>query len=470
MSLPETFVLLDVETTGANPVHDRVTEIAMLRVERGVVVERFESLVNPERPIPALIQRLIGITDAMVAAAPTFATLAPRVRALLDGAVLVAHNARFDYGFIHNEFARIGEAFDAPVLCTVKLSRALYPEHHRHGLDALIARHGFACDARHRAMGDAEVLWQFTQLVGAQFPPEALARACARAMKQPAAPPGLPVGVVEGVPDATGVYLFFGDGELPIYIGKSVSLRARVMEHFAAATRKGKEAELAREVRRLEWIETAGELGALLLESELVKARRPLRNRQLRASEGVFALRVTPRRRSAPVIARVPIAGTDPAEWEDLHGTFRTRKEADSLLRELAHLYQLCPRRLGFEPGGKGACLAHQIRRCAGVCAGKESPEAHDARLIGALEAVRLKDWPWPGAMVVTEHSEHLDRTDYHLFDRWCHLGSVDSAEALAALQADPPPCRFDLDVCRMLQRWLSTEGNLARVAPVVSG
>ena len=128
MSLPESFVLIDVETTGANPVRDRVTEIAVLRVERGEVVERWESLVNPECPIPSLIQRLIGITDAMVAGAPTFADIADQVRARLDGAVFVAHNARFDYGFIRSEFARMEQSFDAPVLCTVKLSRALYPD------------------------------------------------------------------------------------------------------------------------------------------------------------------------------------------------------------------------------------------------------------------------------------------------------------------------------------------------------
>jgi DNA polymerase-3 subunit epsilon len=127
VAFPETFVLIDVETTGANPVSDRVTEVAVLRVERGEIVERWESLVNPQCSIPGMIQRLIGITDAMVATAPTFAELADRLRTRLDGAVFIAHNARFDYGFIKNEYSRIGQGFDAPVLCTVKLSRALTP-------------------------------------------------------------------------------------------------------------------------------------------------------------------------------------------------------------------------------------------------------------------------------------------------------------------------------------------------------
>ena len=167
---------IDVETTGANPVVDRVTEIAILRVENGALVERWSSLVNPGMGIPPSIQGFTGITDAMVAGAPPFAELADGVRALLAGCVFVAHNARFDYGFIKNEFRRIGQDFDAPVLCTVKLSRALYPQHHRHGLDALIARHNLTCSARHRAMGDTEALHQFAGIVAGQFAQQAVVK------------------------------------------------------------------------------------------------------------------------------------------------------------------------------------------------------------------------------------------------------------------------------------------------------
>src|SRR5690606_29564461 len=141
MSLPRSLAFIDVESTGAHPVRDRITEIAILRIEDGEVVARWESLVAPGQPIPPLIEDVTGISDAMVADAPPFEALADTVAGLLEGCVFVAHSARFDYGFIRNAFARIGRDFVAPVLCTVKLSRALFPEHHRHGLDALIERH-----------------------------------------------------------------------------------------------------------------------------------------------------------------------------------------------------------------------------------------------------------------------------------------------------------------------------------------
>lgn len=465
MSLPESLAFIDVETTGANPVVDRVTEVAVIRVQGGRVVERWESLVNPGIPIPPVIQRFTGITDAMVAAAPPFPALAESLKKLLDGCVFAAHNARFDYGFIRNELARAGADFQAPVLCTVKLSRALYPEHHRHGLDALIERHGFVCAARHRAMGDTEVLWDFARLVSEAFPAQALERAVDKAMKRPARPAGLPEGALEGLPDGPGVYLFYGDRDRPLYVGRALSLRARVMDHFTTGHQGGREAELAQQLRRVDWVETAGELSALLAEAAHIARLQPLHNRSPRAAEAVFALALRPHRRNPPILERVPITGSDPAQWEDIFGAFRSRKEAEKLLHELATLYQLCPRRLGLEPGS-GPCLAHETKRCAGVCAGRERPEAHDARLAAALASGRVKPWPWAGRVVVAEQHPYSGLRQWQLLDRWCHLGSADSPEALAELVASRPVRAFDLDVYRALARWLDAPAHRARVTP----
>ena len=450
---------IDVETTGANPVVDRVTEIAILRVEGGQLVERWSSLVNPGMPIPPSIQGFTGITDAMVAAAPPFAELADGVRALLADCVFVAHNARFDYGFIKNEFRRIGQDFDAPVLCTVKLSRALYPQFHRHGLDALIERHNLTCTARHRAMGDTEALHQFAGIVAGQFERDVLDAAIVKAMKAPSRPAGLPEG--------PGVYFFYGENDLPIYIGKSVSLRSRVMSHFSADHRSGKEAKLAQQVRRVEWQQTAGELGALLLEARLVKERKPTENRLLRETDAVFGLRFDPTRKRGPVLVRELLGGGDPAGWADVYGSFRTKKEADNALRELATLYKLCPRRIGTEPWGDGACLAHQMKRCAGVCAGREAHAEHDERLLKVLESLRLRRWPWPGPVAIREYHADSGRSAMHLVDRWCLLGTAEDEASFGELLAAPPARAFDLDTYRILARWLDTPEGRGAVTVV---
>lgn len=458
---------IDVETTGANPVTDRVTEIAILRVENGELVERWSSLVNPGIPIPANIQDFTGITDAMVAEAPPYAVVADQVRALLADCVFAAHNARFDYGFLKNEFQRIGQAFDAPVLCTVKLSRALFPQHHRHGLDALIERHGLICTARHRAMGDTEALHQFVDLVAGQFERRVLDMAIAKAMRAPNRPAGLPEGVLEGLPEGPGVYLFYGENDLPLYVGRSVSLRSRVMGHFSGEPRKGREAKIAEQVRRVDWRVTAGELGAQLLESQLLRQLKPAENRLPADTDAVFGLRYDATRPRGAVLSRAPLNGADPRAWGEVYGTFRARKEADNALRELATLYKLCPRRIGTEAWADGACLAHAARRCAGVCAGKESAAEHDQRLLKVLESLRLKRWPWAGPVAVHERHPDTGREAWYLLDRWCLLGSADDEATLQALRATAPAARFDVDIYRILQRWLDSPAGKAAVTPL---
>ena len=153
--LPQDLVFVDLETTGGNAAYHRITEVGIVRMHDGVVIEEWNSLVNPECPIPAYIAAFTGITDEMVANAPRFADIASLMLEKLRGPVFVAHNARFDYSFLRTEFRRLDMNFSAPVLCTVKLSRRLFPQFPRHSLDAVMERHRLTCTARHRALGDA---------------------------------------------------------------------------------------------------------------------------------------------------------------------------------------------------------------------------------------------------------------------------------------------------------------------------
>src|ERR671934_2180511 len=139
--------IVDLETTGTRPAADRVTEIGVLEVERFEVVSEWSTLVNPGIALPSEIQALTGITHGMLAQAPRFAELARELHERLAGRVFVAHNARFDYGFLRREFDRAGIKFLAKTLCTVKLARRLYPEQESHTLDSPIDRHGIACYA-----------------------------------------------------------------------------------------------------------------------------------------------------------------------------------------------------------------------------------------------------------------------------------------------------------------------------------
>jgi DNA polymerase-3 subunit epsilon len=350
--------IVDLETTGAHPLHDRVTEIAVIEVRGGEFAGEWSTLVNPEAAIPAAIQALTGITNDMVAGAPTFARLAAGLHERLEGRVLVAHNARFDYGFLRREFQRAGLDYRARTLCTVKLSRRLYPEHARHNLDSVMQRHGLECKARHRALGDAEAVWQFLRAAAAERGEEMLAVAARQVAKQPALPPHLDGAMVDAVPDAPGVYLFYGEGGTPLYIGKSVAMRTRVLAHFADGLRSTREMQLAREVRRIEWQRTAGELGALLRAARLVKELAPAYNRRRRRPAALAALKTLAWPWRGPVGVVEEDRARDASELHVVHqwcylGTARSEDEVPQLLEGARRLrfdldqYRILARHLG---------------------------------------------------------------------------------------------------------------------------
>jgi DNA polymerase-3 subunit epsilon len=459
LALEAPLAIVDLETTGGSPAWDRVTEIAVMEIDGFEVSSEWSTLVNPETTIPPAIQALTGITNDMVAGAPRFAALAEELFERLAGRVFIAHNARFDYGFLRREFERTGRKFSAKTLCTVRLSRRLYPEHPRHNLDSVIERHGIQCRARHRALGDADALWQFLRAAAADHGSDILAVAARQVAKRTALPPHLERSAIDAVPEAPGVYLFYGEGPSPLYIGKSVSMRSRVLQHFSADLRSEKEAHLAREVRRIEWQRTAGELGALLREAQLVKALAPAFNRQLRRPDGLcgFVFDGT----------RLRLARADEIDAESLplvHGLFRSRRAALEALRALADVERLCLQTLGFDEAARaGACFRHQLGRCAGVCAGKENVHLHLARLGAALLQHRAARWPHRGPLGIVERDPDGESTEVHVVDRWCYLGTArDDAEVSELVESSRSLSRrpaFDYDHYRILTRHLGKRG-----------
>ncbi len=178
------YAIVDVETTGGSPMLNRVIELGIIRVEHGDIAQTFKSLVNPERAVPAFISSITGISQRQVDRAPVFAELAEEIFPLFEDAVFVAHNSSFDYAFVKHEFQRLSWGFAMPSLCTVRLSRTLFPQYKKHSLDALVRRFDFSCKRRHRAYDDAKVLWDFLRYVDKNFEPAAARAAVERTIKK----------------------------------------------------------------------------------------------------------------------------------------------------------------------------------------------------------------------------------------------------------------------------------------------
>ena len=238
---------------------------------------------------------------------------------------------------------------------------------------------------RHRALGDARAVWAFVQVLYRELPAPVIEAAVRRILRIPSLPPQLPPDSLDRLPEAPGVYRFFGENPLPIYIGKSVNLRERVAAHFHERLATETDLRLSQEIRRIEIEETAGELGALLREAVLDQVGAPAHNRALRRKEeaGVLALGED----GAPRF--IAAADVEPSRLPGHYGPFASKRSARETLRNLAAEHALCWIRLRLERRAEGPCFPRQIKRCAGVCVGAETRAAARCAARGRACALR---------------------------------------------------------------------------------
>lgn len=456
---PEPLVFIDLETTGANFANDRIIEIGLIEVDANGARE-WSTLVNPETSVSSFITGLTGIDTPMVSAAPRFEEIASLVAEKLHGRLFIAHNARFDYGFIKREFKRLGIDFRAPTLCTVKLSRKLFPMHHRHNLDTLVERHGVSVGERHRALADARVLWELWQRWHQALPAETIRNAVDVIIGRPELPPQLDSAVLDDLPEAPGAYAMYAENGALLRVKRCTNIRQQVFAHF---TPESRDTALVRNTWRIDWREAAGELGARLQEIELshipCKPDDELCSWQLVCrSEGDF--------RPQLVYSR----DLDFGAIDDLFGLYMNRREALHALRKMAEAHHLCHRQLGLgEAAKEGACVAYRQKNCRGTCIGKEAVSLHSARLMTALSKFKLKQWPYTGAVAMVERDEFGMREDFHLIDRWRYLGTVQNEPALHEClekytDNDRLPA-FAPDIYRILTRFF--QAGKVRIVPL---
>jgi DNA polymerase-3 subunit epsilon len=464
LSFEHPFVFVDLETTGANAQRDRITEVGIVEWD-GEQMREWSSLVNPQTPIPPFIQQLTGISDAMVADAPSFAELAESLLPRLSGRIFIAHNARFDYGFLKHEFKRVGVEFRSRVVCTVKLSKKLFPGEYKHNLDAVAARNALQADGdRHRALTDARLIYQFLAKLHAERDPAELEAALDQVSRQANLPAGLDPETIEAIPDCHGVYLLYGENDLPLYIGKGNNIKKRVLGHFAADLRSAKEMKLSQQVKRIDWRSTAGELGALLLEARLVKQMQPLHNHRLRRQGELCSWRYAPNAEGSAQPTLVTADAPDFGMGDDLFGLYNSAREANNALRKMAEANKLCTVVMGLDRASRRIgtpCFGMQVGRCRGACVGKEPLLTHQARLCAILARGKLKRWPFKGRVAVREQDEASAACDWHILDHWRWLGTVSSEAELAQWQPSVDQMSFDPDVYKLLAKHLESLARL---------
>ncbi len=463
--LPRNIAFVDIETTGLRGPYDRIIEIGIIRVEDNKIVQTYHSLINPEATLHPEITTLTGITDADLQNAPTFRNIKEDILEALIDCTFVAHNVRFDYGFLKNEFKRENISFSSKQFCTVKLSRALFPTQRRHNLDALIEKFNIECKNRHRALDDAKVLFHFYQKVQENVSPEKLEAAVNKCLKQPSLPTKLHASFLEKLPETPGVYIFYDGQNMPLYVGKGKNIRSRVLDHFSSDIHSPTEMNISQQIERIETITTAGELGALFLESQLIKKMLPIYNKKSRIKRELIALKSKTNMEGYQECLLEPIISINPQDLEGFLGFFKSRKQAKSYLAEIAKKNALCERLLGLEKT-KGACFSYRLGHCNGACIGQEKPILYNLRFLAAFAGTKIQPWPFSGPIII-EENELLVRHEYFAVDNWCVVGHLIIDDEGNKKSNTYENVTFDVDLYQILRSYLKKPQFLRQIKQI---
>lgn len=337
-----TFTVVDLETTGSTPGFAKITEIGAVRVVGGQVTSEFSQLVDPQRPIPPAIVALTGITPRMVRGKPTVRQALPRFVDFSRDSVLVAHNARFDMGFLDYELGVLQRcSFPRPVLDTMRLARRLWPQE-RSSLAALSERFALAAKPSHRALDDARATAELLLVFVARLQEdgihtlEDLVRFCAPESRRNYHK----IVLTEKLPKGPGVYIMRDARGAPLYVGKAESLRRRTRDHFLQ-----KQAHGARQALELldhiDVRQTGSEFEALLLEMRLITELQPPYNERGTHASSYQYVKLSAER--YPRLYATPNHLDDGAVYA---GPFRSQSFARRLVECLTAVYPLrtCPR------------------------------------------------------------------------------------------------------------------------------
>lgn len=445
------FAILDIETTGGSPVNEKITEIAIFFHDGEKVVDEWCTLINPEKPIPYFITGLTGISNEMVADAPKFYEVAREIVERTDGHTIVGHNVQFDYSFIRSEFKRLGFDYSRKTLCTVKLSRKVFPGYRSYSLGRICKELGIEITGRHRAAGDALATVRLFEMLGKnRNGSETLALLSQTAGRFRNLNENLTVSDIETLPEECGTYYFYDDQKQLLYIGKSKNIRHRVLSHLGNSASK-RALELKQRIHSVSYELTGSELIALLKESREIKELKPMFNRAQKRSFYYWGLYegkdeygyITFR------LQRISDTADDPVTC------YNSKKEAREALTRMVEKHWLCQKLSGLYQTD-GACFHHTIRQCNGACVQAESVSAYNKRAESLLDSLKLER----GNVLIIDRGRDpeersLIRIEKGMYMGFGYISLNDTYLTIDQMLDSVYPALDNRDIRQILKNWL---------------
>jgi DNA polymerase-3 subunit epsilon len=377
------YAIVDIETTGGYAAANGITEISIHVFNGSSVIEKFETLINPGQPIPAYISAMTGITDKMVSKAPVFTEVAEKIFALLQDKVFIAHNVNFDYSFVKSHLKAAGLELNVKKLCTVRLSRKIFPGFQSYSLGKLCQSLGIIINDRHRAGGDTEATVKIFKLLLENDKEQHIQKSLQRNSKEAILPPNVPKEHFEKLPYTPGVYFFHNEKGKVVYVGKANNIRYRVNSHFSNNSESRQKQNFMQHVYGISFQSCATEIMACILESIEIKKRWPVFNSSQKRWEDIYGIFLYEDQNG---YLRLAIdknrKGLNPVH------TFHYLVDGHTIIRKLLKDFNLCPK-LCFLQKDDCKCEGIKDDYCYGACEKSEPAVKYNKRVQQACESLR---------------------------------------------------------------------------------
>ncbi len=446
------YSIIDIETTGNGIKGNRITEIAIFKIQGNAVVDEYTTLVDPECEISYFITGLTGIDNQMVRGAPKLRDIAQRIMDITADTIFVAHNVNFDYQVIKAQFQELGLDFTRKKLCTVRLSRKLVPGLHSYSLGKLCSSLQIPLLNRHRARGDAHAtVLLFHKLMGIDGAGAAIKEFLNSRSQEATLPPGLSKLNFDALPSTPGIYYFKNDKREIIYIGKANNIKKRVLGHFY--DRSNKETFLCRETAHVDFELSGNELLALLMESAAIKRHYPAYNVSQKNNVQPYGIFTYEDR-----LGIIHIAYNKLRAVPNALAKFATLSECRAFMEDLCESFDLCPKYCHLQEKVP-VCSHYKINGCKGICRGSEPVAHYNGRVQNAMAHVISKN----KNVLIRENGRNADEDAYICIRDGIYIGYgflqkdtlVGSAEDLTAFLV---PQKDTLDTQRILKSYLAKQ------------
>ncbi|GAA3949484.1 exonuclease domain-containing protein [Pedobacter ginsengiterrae] len=377
------YAIVDIETTGGHASANGITEVAINIHDGNQTVERYTTLINPKRDIPVYITALTGIDNEMLQDAPIFEDVALQIYQLLHNKIFVAHNVNFDYSFLKHHLANAGYDLQCRKLCTVRLSRKVFPGKISYSLGKLCNALQIPINNRHRASGDADATSILFNLLLENDSEGIIAEMLKKTSKEQVLPPNLDKAAIMKLPNQPGVYYFKDNKGKIVYVGKAKDLKKRVTSHFTGNQPNRQRQDFLRTIHHVDYVTCGTELMALILEANEIKRLWPENNRAMKRYEHKYDLYIFEDQNGY-----LRLAIDKHKKNNKAFQSFNNLLEGYNYLNMLVEKYQLCAK-LCYLQKTASKCIAHENGQCFGACSGIETVAVYNKRLNAALDDIQ---------------------------------------------------------------------------------